>query len=286
MITQSCTREQILRSDMLSLKQIHTASTGLIVGVTLMFPTFVCADQGEGRRLMTEVDNRYRGDSWNMDVNVRLTDGNDNERGRALRMLGKMYGQDEKTLTYVLEPSRIRGTGILTYDWSDPDRGNESWLYLPDLGRVTRLTTANRADYFLGTDFTYGDLEGLEVEDFDYEVNDELSEAGETVIIAEPKSRQVVDKYGYNKVQYWVDTEKHVYGKAKYWLKNDGWIKYYSQFDFRKVDGVWISDREQMVLTRNNERVNSTVITRDHVEINPDIPDSVFTTNGLERVAE
>lgn len=271
---------------MLNITQSHTVLTALLIVANFSLPCLSYAEEGEGRRIMTEVDNRYRGDSWDMKVNVLLTDENNNERERALRMLGKMYGDDEKTLTYVIEPSRIRGTGILTYDWSDPDRENESWLYLPDLGRVTRLTTSNRSDYFLGTDFTYGDLEGLEVEDFSYEVNDDLSEAGETVIIAEPRNREVVDKYGYNKVQYWVDTGKNVHSKVKYWLKNEGWIKYYSQFEFEKIDGVWVSDREQMVITRNNKRINSTVITREKVEVNPGVADSMFTTNGLERAAE
>ncbi|RCV90549.1 outer membrane lipoprotein-sorting protein [Billgrantia montanilacus] len=271
---------------MLCLKNVVSATfIAFFVSLGLGVSSGLHADE-EGFRIMTDVDNRYRGDSWSMDVYLLLTDENGRERERTLRMLGKMYGDDERTLTYVRAPSRLRGTGILTYDWAEPGRNNESWLYLPDLGRVTRLTTANRADYFLGTDFTYGDLEGLEVEDFYYEVDSELSNDNEVVVVATPKSREIVDKYGYTKIQYWVDTEKDVYTKAQYWLENEGWIKYYSQFDFEQIDGVWLSGREQMVMTRNNRRVHSTILTRGEVAINPDIPDNTFTTNGLERAAE
>lgn len=258
----------------------------LLLALLLAYSPGLYAEDEDGRRIMTDVDNRYRGDSWSMDVYLLLTDESGRERERSLRMLGKMFGDDERTLTYVRAPSRLRGTGILTYDWDDSARSNESWLYLPDLGRVTRLTTANRADYFLGSDFTYGDLEGREVEDFDYAIDQEQSSENETLVIATPKNRDIVDKYGYTRIKYWVDTEKDVYTRAQYWLKSEGWIKYYSQFDFEQIDGVWLSGREQMVMTRNNRRVHSTLITRGDVGINLDIPDSTFTTNGLERAAD
>ncbi|TGG93875.1 outer membrane lipoprotein-sorting protein [Natronospirillum operosum] len=258
----------------------------LLAGL-LSLPIIAGADErGEGWRIMTDVDNRYRGDSWSMDMYILLTDENGRERERSLRMLGKMFGDDERTLTYVTSPSRLRGTGILTYDWDDRARSNESWLYLPDLGRVTRLTTSSRSDYFLGTDFTYGDLEGLDVEDFEYAIDRENSNDSETVVDAEPLDRDIIDKYGYTRIRYWVDTERDLVTRAQYWLQNEGWVKYYSQFDFEEIDGVWVSGREQMVLTRDNRRIHSTVITRGDVEINLDISDNTFTTGGLERAAE
>lgn len=270
----------------MNISKMNKARFGLAVMASLMLLPTAYATGDEGHRIMSEVDNRYRGDAWDMTVYMLLVDENDRERERTLRMQGKMDGDDEKTVTYVLDPPRLRGTGILTYNWDDADRLNESWLYLPDLGRVTRLTTSNRSDYFLGSDFTYGDLEGLEVDDFEYEIDRDASTEDETVIVATPNNREIVDKYGYTQVQYWVDTDRHVFTRAQYWLKNEGWVKYYSQFDFENIDGVWLPGREQMILTRNNQRVNTTVISRGEVEINPDLHDDIFTTNGLQRAAE
>ena len=239
----------------------------------------------DARDIMKKVDDRYRGNSWIMDSNVLLIDKNKRRSERQLRIKGKMYAKDEKTITYVLEPARIRGTGILSYDWHDPKRENESWLYLPDLGKVTRLTTANRADYFLGTDFTYGDLEGLEVDDFSYQTsNNEKSEINEIVIDAEPINPNGINKYGYRKIRYWVDINKDVINKAQYWLKDNGWVKYYRQFEFKKIDGVWLADREQMSITKHKQLIHTTIITRGDIEVNADIDDSLFTTNSLERV--
>ncbi len=243
------------------------------------------ASENEGPlAVMESVDQRYRGDSWIITSEVLLIDKDKSQSQRRILNTGKMYGRDEKNLLYVLEPARIRGTGFLAYDWRDAGRENESWLYLPDLGKVTRLSTANRADYFLGSDFTYGDLEGLEVQDFTYlYAGDEKAEAGQHIILAEPVSKEIIDKYGYKHIRYWVDSGKKVILKAKYWLKDNGWIKYYRQMDFRKYDDVWLAEREQMVMTKHNELMHTSVLTRTEVKINPGVDDGLFTTFSLER---
>jgi len=252
--------------------------------VAMLFLVAAKAEDVDAYTVMQQVDERNRGQSWIMNSHVLLIDKNKKRSERQIRITGKMYGRDEKTLTYVREPARIRGTGILSYDWLDATRENESWLYLPDLGKVTRLTTANRADYFLGTDFTYGDLEGLEVEDFNYHFDkDEQISTGQYIVIAEPVSDRVGKKYGYKKIRYWVDADKRVILKAQYWLKDNGWVKYYRQFNFKQVEGVWFADREQMLITRNNQLMHSTVITRSGIRVNTLVDDGLFTTNGLER---
>ena len=54
-------------------------------------------------------------------------------------------------------PAAIRDTGFLSHN---ADKGpDQSWLYLPATDRVRRLPASDRADYFMGTDLTYGDLQ-------------------------------------------------------------------------------------------------------------------------------
>ncbi len=258
-----------------------------IIWLVVLFIFAPVAYASEPREIMKKVDERYRGNTWTMDSSVLLIDKNKKRSERKIRVKGKMYGKDKKTITYVLEPARIKGTSILSYDWYGNQRENESWLYLPDLGKVTRLTTSNRSNYFLGTDFTYGDLEGLEVDDFSYQFShDEKIDPGKVVIIARPTNDDIIDKYGYKKIRYLIDTDKRVIDKAQYWLKDNGWIKYYRQFDFKNIDGVWLADREQMLITKHGQLMHTTVIARASVEINSPIDDSLFTTRNLERVGK
>lgn len=262
----------------------------LFLAMTLVATSVqLLADQSQEQttsalNVIKQVDTRYRGNTWDVESSIKLVDKNGSESIRVLKLLGMMEGKDEKMVAYVLEPSRLMGTAILTYDWDDPSRQNESWLYLPDLGATTRLTTSNRADYFLGTDFTYGDMEGLEVEDFTYQMVSHSPQANSAQVIAHPLDDSIVDKYGYRQVEYWVDLDKKVVTKAKYSLKNPGWDKYFSQFDFKKIDGVWMSQREQMIMVKNGQKVHTTIIDRGEVKINSGVDVTAFNKSSLERI--
>jgi hypothetical protein len=64
----------------------------------------------------------------------------------------------------VLEPYDAKGIKLLTYryeasDYSlDKGRNDDTWVYVPDLRRVRRLSTSQRSDSVQGTDFTLDDL--------------------------------------------------------------------------------------------------------------------------------
>src|SRR5437870_11247165 len=52
----------------------------------------------------------------------------------------------------ILAPYDLKGVGLLTYRYIDPAKPDASFLYLPVLRRVRRLSTAQRSDAILGTD--------------------------------------------------------------------------------------------------------------------------------------
>jgi hypothetical protein len=52
----------------------------------------------------------------------------------------------------ILEPFDLKGVGALSYRYVDPGKQDDSWLYLPSLRRVRRLSTAQRSDALFGQD--------------------------------------------------------------------------------------------------------------------------------------
>jgi hypothetical protein len=52
----------------------------------------------------------------------------------------------------VLEPFDLKGVGALGNRYIDPAKQDDSWLYLPSLRRVRRLSTAQRSDALFGQD--------------------------------------------------------------------------------------------------------------------------------------
>jgi hypothetical protein len=64
----------------------------------------------------------------------------------------------------VLAPFDARGIVVLTYRYKSSDgplkqaRNDDTWVYIPDLRRTRRISTAQRTDSVQGTDFTFDDL--------------------------------------------------------------------------------------------------------------------------------
>jgi len=58
----------------------------------------------------------------------------------------------KETLKPLIEPFDLKGVGFLYYRYADPAKQDDSWLYLPSLRRVRRLSTAQRSDALFGQD--------------------------------------------------------------------------------------------------------------------------------------
>ncbi|MGD9763156.1 MAG: DUF1329 domain-containing protein [Candidatus Binatia bacterium] len=58
----------------------------------------------------------------------------------------------KQSLHPILEPFDLKGVGLTGIRYLDPDRQDDTWLYLPTLRRVRRLSTAQRSDALFGQD--------------------------------------------------------------------------------------------------------------------------------------
>jgi len=58
----------------------------------------------------------------------------------------------KSSLHPILEPFDLKGVGLTSIRYLDPDRQDDTWLYLPSLRRVRRLSSAQRSDALFGQD--------------------------------------------------------------------------------------------------------------------------------------
>lgn len=73
---------------------------------------------------------------------------------------------DNRRLVNFLSPADVRGTKTLLIEHSSAD--DDIWIYLPAMKKVRRLVASNKKDSFVGTDFSYGDVIGHKVEDWNH----------------------------------------------------------------------------------------------------------------------
>ena len=83
---------------------------------------------------------------------------------------GDLFRGDQRKFAFVIgvdAPFDAKGIAVDTYRYKSADgppsaaRNDDTWVYVPTLRRVRRISTAQRTDAVSGTDFTFDDLSGF-----------------------------------------------------------------------------------------------------------------------------
>lgn len=242
--------------------------------------------------VMMQVDNRYNGESSIGEYTMVLIDRRERQRVRNLRIYSKDFGEDNKALSLFESPADIRGTAYLNFDWDNQDRDDDSWLYLPALQRVKRIASSDTSDSFLGSDFTYADINGYELDWYDYTfVNESETIDGTEVWVVEavPKTEfkdKAEDATGYSKMQSWIRKDNFVQIRAQVWELKGNKIKYFNSSEIELIDDIWTTKRLQVITTRNGRQEHASVLQINSINYNVDVDDSSFTTEYMQRGLE
>jgi len=265
-----------------------------LVFLAAMFVAFAIAAAPQAQDLSAEeimkrVDERYDGETSVADSTMVLIDRRDRQRVRQLRIYSKDYGEDTRSLSFFESPADISGTSYLNYDWDEEAQDDDSWLYLPALQQVKRIASSDKSDSFMGSDFTYSDINGLEFSWYDYSfINEsEMVDGHDTwVIEVVPKpefKERAEDSTGNLKSHVWIRKDAFLMVKSQIWVKRGNRLKYFTASDIEQIDGIWTAKRLQMVTTRNERREHASILQLGDIVYNEPISDDVFTTDTMQR---
>jgi hypothetical protein len=120
------------------------------------------------RWVAEQIDRRDTGRDSRMDMTMRIVDrqGRVRERSLQLTALRGTAGAGDRLLLRLTAPGDIKGTGFLVWEHTKGD--DERFLYLPALGRVRRIAGAEKQESFVGSDLSYEDIGGRELDDYNY----------------------------------------------------------------------------------------------------------------------
>ena len=155
--------------------------------------------------IMKKVDQRDTGNSAISSNVMILIDKKKRERVREIKLFTKDYKNVEKSISFFLTPADVKDTSFLSYDWSDKNLEDDSWLYLPSLQKVNRIASADKDGSWMGSDFTISDVEGLDINDSTYKIisNNEIVDGFECwKIEATPKNEEVIEKNWIFKIHF------------------------------------------------------------------------------------
>jgi hypothetical protein len=159
------------------------------------------------------------------------------------------------------------------------------WVFLPALRKTRRIVSSQQTNSFMGSEFSYGDLNVPALDDFTYKIAKEESAGGEACYVIEvlPKNDGVAKSEGYSKKLYWVSKDKFVVRQGQYFDAGGKLVK-----ELKTSDVVLLDKEKKRYRAKTMEMVNKVNGRRSTFEtvkvvFSADAKDEFFTTGYLER---
>lgn len=238
-----------------------------------------------GLEIAKKINAREDGNEYYRKLTMTLTDRRGKVRIRKTIGYRKYYGLEKRTISFFLSPRNVKGTAFLTFDYSEADRDDDQWLYLPALRKIRRISASNRGDYFLGTDFTYEEIKNetkLAIQDYNYKTLGIKIVNGINLYQLEstPKTAEIAKELGYSRVVSLIDPTIWMTRQADFWDVAGNHLKTIYTKKVKLVQNIWTAHRLEAF---NHKTGHRTLFEISEVDYQKEVPDKVFTQRTLRR---
>jgi len=251
----------------------------------ILFAVSTSAAAVDGRQVMERVKERESGNTQHALAGMDLIDNDGNLRSRVIEVWSQDNNSDlRETLMVFHEPASVKNTRFLQIENEGAD--DDQWIYLPDLGRVRRISGGQGGDAFMGTDFTYDDMKSREIDNFKYELLREEDFNGYQTYVVEafPKKPEAEQ---YAKTISWITKEHYIPVKLEMYSKESQELFKVMTVDSKieKIDGIWTAFSATMKNLDSGHSTRLYIKQRDGnylLEYNKKIDNRRFTQQYLE----
>lgn len=217
-----------------------------------------------------------------MRMRLELIDRTGTSRMREMHSFSKQVDTKDMMVMYFDSPANVKGTAYLSHDYSDSARDDDSWLYLPAMRRTKRVAGGGEADSFMGSDFSYADINGIKLEDWDFTmVESSVDVDGHDCWVLEAvpradKRAEVIAETGYSKRRIWVRKDNFFVVRAELNLEENKRTKYLKVEGLHQLDKFWVAKQIRMVTTKAGEVLHESRMQFSDIVFNNPLEDSIF----------
>lgn len=221
----------------------------------------------------------YQGKDFKARVMMKLITKDGKERLREMTMLRKNYGEsggEQKYFIYFFQPADVRDMTFMVYKY--PAKDDDRWLFIPAINMVRRIAAQDKSSSFVGSDFTYEDVSGRDIEDDTHTIvkEEKLGEHGVYVIKSAPKAGDM----DYSHKLSWVDKNSFLPLKEEYYDRNGELYKVFTADEIKDINGLPTVTKRIMKNLQSGHRTEATFI---RVDYNIGIEDSLFSERFLKK---
>jgi len=239
-----------------------------------------------GREIMEKVNSREEGDRSISETEMILIDKNGKKRIRNLKTYGRKIDDFSQSLIIFMSPADLRNTGFLTYDYDEPGKEDDQWLYLPALRKTKRIASSDKSGSFMGSDLNYSDMTSRELDLYYYTLMKETEVKGQKVwqIKTVPKTKDEVKKSGYSKSIIFVRQDNYVMIRSVSWVHKKKRNKYLDVKKMEKIDGIWVSTEIHVTTKSGKKTIHKTILKENNIRFNQDeVNEDLFTIRRMEK---
>lgn len=196
---------------------------------------------GDSEAIMQMVLTNAHGDTSTRELRMRTLENPDPDDG-------------DKSMIIFDRPRDVEGTALLTHAHIlDPD---DQWLYLPSLGRVKRISSANKSGPFMGSEFAYEDFSSQEPGKFGYVWlrEEACPEPATTLTCHVIERRPLYEKSGYTRQMTWIDTGDLQVRKVDYYDRKNALLKILILSDYRLYEDRHWRSHDLYMVNQNNAK--------------------------------
>ena len=227
----------------------------------------------------------YSGDDMKARVTMHLIDKDGGRRTRVMTMLRRdeVEGGNQKYFIYFHEPGDVRGMVFMV--WKYPEKEDDRWLFIPAVDLIRRIAADDKRSSFVGSDFTYEDVSGRDVNADSHVLLREEMAGGLDCYVVRSTPKAAAD---YTKRVSWIDKETFLPIKEEYF---DAQEQLFRVFTSDRVENIETGEGENKALwptvmmrtMKNVKTGHRTEVTFNSVTYNVGLKDDDFSERNMRQ---
>jgi outer membrane lipoprotein-sorting protein len=211
-----------------------------------------------------------------VEMTMTLVNKKGDKRERSLIAFAKKEGEKKsKSILFFKSPADVKGTSFLV--WTDENKEDKQWLYLPALQRVRQVSTSGKGESFMGTELTFFDMGSQDINAYNFtllkdeSVNNELC----YMIKAVPKKVEF-----YNEITIWIRKNNFIPIKAVFYDTKGQYLKQGLFMNVKSIQGI---NTPTHIEIYNEQNGRKTIIDLNNIVYNSGLKNDMFTERFMTR---
>ncbi len=228
----------------------------------------------EGYNIMKKVRDQARiHRTKTSEVLMVIQNKNKRKRERYFNHLKKVKGKENRGMVKFFQPSSVKGTSLLSVSHDD-EEGTNQWIYLPAFRSIKKLSTKEKNQSFMGSDFSISDIAGRNLKQDQHKLIKKDNKY--FYVMSKPKSKE--DQY--SKLKFKVHKKFYVPIEIKFYNKKKKHFKTMKNIKLKKIKGMYLVTKSIM---ENHKTKGRTTLNASKIKVGISILDNDIGIRGLKK---